>query len=89
MSIFETITIKDVKLEIAELLKHTRKQRGLSQDELAIALNLSRITISKLEQGRNITLDTLLKAFLYFDLLDSFHEYVAALIRANKQQSLY
>lgn len=89
MNIFENTTIKDVKLEISVLVKRTRKQRGLNQEELASTLNLSRITISNLEQGSNVTLDTLLKVFLYFDLLDSFYEYVATLVRANKQTSLY
>ena len=89
MNIFETTTIKEVKLEISELVKLSRKQRRLNQEELASMLNLSRITISNLEQGSNVTLDTLLKVFLYFDLLDSFHEYVATLVRSNKQASLY
>lgn len=89
MDIFETITVKDVKIQIAELVKVLRKQRGLNQEELAAELSLSRLTISKLEQGRNITLDTLLKVVLYFDLLDSFHGYISELIRAGSQRSLY
>ncbi|MBE9599906.1 helix-turn-helix transcriptional regulator [Pedobacter sp. MC2016-24] len=86
---FEQVTIKDVKLEIGQLIKSTRKKHGLNQNEFASQLNISRITVSNLELGKNTTLDTLLKAFLYFDLLNSFHEYFQELIRANQQKSLY
>jgi len=89
MAIFERVTIKDVKVEIGDMIKLHRKQRKLNQDELAAQLNMSRITISNLEQGKNTTLDTLLKALLYFDVLDNFHQYLSDQIKANQQNSLY
>jgi len=89
MAIFETVTIKDVKVEIGDMIKLHRKRRKLNQDELAAQLNMSRITISNLEQGKNTTLDTLLKALLYFDLLDNFHQYLSDQIMAKQQNSLY
>lgn len=89
MAIFDQVTIKDVKEEIGDFIRQTRKKRGINQEELATELNLARITISNLEQGKNTTLDTLLKVFLYFDLLDNFHEYFSELIKTNQQDSLY
>jgi transcriptional regulator with XRE-family HTH domain len=89
MAIIESITVKDVKLELGELIRQVRKEHRLNQDELADALNISRITISNLELGKNTTLDTLLKVFLYFDILDNFHEYIKELARNNSLESLY
>ena len=86
---FEEVTIKDVKLKTAELVKGMRKNRGISQLQLAEELELSRITIQNLEAGRNTTLDTLLKAFQYFDCLDKFHQFIAAEIQNNDTPSLY
>ena len=43
------LKIKDVKSEIAQLVKSYRKQQKLSQQELADQLELSRITIQNLE----------------------------------------
>lgn len=89
MTIIKSITVKDVKLEVGELIRRIRKEHRLNQYELADALNISRITISNLELGKNTTLDTLLKVFLYFDILDNFHEYIKELVRNSSQESLY
>lgn len=89
MTIIEPITVKHVKLEVGQLIRQTRKAHRLNQDELADVLNMSRITISNLELGKNTTLDTLLKVFLYFDILDNFHEYIKELARNNSLKSLY
>lgn len=87
--ILDSLSVKDVKINIAELVKILRKKRGLSQDELAEKLNLSRITISNLELGKNATLDTLLKVFQYLDLLEAFNTYVGEEIKNNQYKSLY
>ncbi|MFA6151171.1 MAG: helix-turn-helix transcriptional regulator [Chitinophagaceae bacterium] len=86
---FEAIKIKDVKETLGEWIKGMRKEKNLSQDELAIALNLSRITIQNLESGKNITIDTLLKVLQYFDALDSFHQYISSESQNNSYKSLY
>lgn len=57
----KNIKIKDIKLEIGQLVKSFRKRDKISQEELAEKLNLSRITIQNLEAGKNFTIDTLLK----------------------------
>lgn len=70
------LKIKDVKSEIAQLVKSYRKQQKLSQQELAAQLELSRITIQNLESGKNFTIDTLLKVFNHFDVLVGFNQFL-------------
>lgn len=70
---FDSIEIKDVKREIGTLIKSIRKERKVSQAELAHTLDVSRTTIQNLELGRNFTIDTLLKACKELDLLDSLY----------------
>lgn len=69
----DIIKIKDVKLEIGQLIKSFRKRDHISQQELAEKLDLSRITIQNLESGKNFTIDTLLKVLQHFELLNSLH----------------
>lgn len=66
---FSTVEIKEVKSEIGLLVKALRKQRGLSQSELASSLDISRTTIQNLELGKNFTVDTILKVLKEMDLL--------------------
>lgn len=68
-SMFEAIEIKDVKRELGTLVKALRKQRGMSQKELATSLDVSRTTIQNLELGKNFTVDTFLKVMKEMDLL--------------------
>jgi DNA-binding XRE family transcriptional regulator len=59
------------RLKIGEYIKTFRKQKGFSQFDLAIRMNVSRTTISKIENGKfAITVDYLekLSKFLDFDL---------------------
>lgn len=70
----KNIKIKDIKLEIGQLVKSFRKRDKLSQEDLAEKLNLSRITIQNLEAGKNFTIDTLLKVLQHFDLLSNLDE---------------
>ena len=55
-----------------------RKQRQLTQLEVAERLNVSRNTIQNLEAGKNFTADTLLKGF---DLLADLYREVMRLQR--------
>lgn len=87
--LLEPLSVKDVKLNIAELVKMLRKKQGLSQEELAEKLNLSRITISNLELSKNATLDTLLKVFQYLEILETFNAYISEEIKNNQYNSLY
>lgn len=87
--IFEVIKIKDVKTETGDLIRLVRKKQGLTQEQLAEILDISRITIQNLESGKNVTLDTLLKVFQHFDLLERFHHYIGEEIKNNNYDSLY
>lgn len=68
------IKIKDIKVEIGQLVKSYRKRDNISQQDLAEKLDLSRITIQNLESGKNFTIDTLLKILQHFELLSSLNE---------------
>ncbi|MEB2777377.1 helix-turn-helix transcriptional regulator [Algoriphagus sp. D3-2-R+10] len=58
------------------LLRKMRKSKGLSQDELAEKLSLSRITIQNVEAGKNFNIDTLLLILQHFNQLESFNKYI-------------
>lgn len=86
----KNIKIKDIKLEIGQLVKSFRKRDKISQEELAEKLNLSRITIQNLEAGKNFTIDTLLKVLQHFDLLNSLNEILKDKRNDNENtESLY
>jgi transcriptional regulator with XRE-family HTH domain len=87
---FNNIRISDVKIGIGTLIKKMRTNRKLTQGELAIRLNLSRITIQNIERGNNFTIDTFLLVFQYLDEIDSFNEYIKSKIDDyNEIKSLY
>ncbi len=67
---FETVEIKQVKVEIGLLVRAMRKQRKISQVELARSLGVSRTSVQNMEQGRNFTADTFLKVIKHMDLLE-------------------
>ena len=86
---FDVVSIKDVKLSLGEWCKTYRKQNQLSQEALADNLNLSRITIQKLENGNNVTIDTLLKVAYHFDKLQIINQYLKTDIDNANVPSLY
>ncbi|RQO75575.1 XRE family transcriptional regulator [Pedobacter sp. KBW06] len=86
---FESLKIKDVKINIGELVKLVRKREKVTQEELAELLNLSKLTIHNLEAGRNTNIDTLLKVFQHFDLLEKFNQQLLDNIQDQHYDSLY
>ena len=68
---FEITTIKDVKVKIGEACKSLRKSNNLSREDLAEVLDVSSTTIQNIENGKNATLDNVLKAANHFGLLQS------------------
>jgi len=87
---FNTVEIKEVKKGIGSLVKSIRKNRKLTQNDLANTLNVSRNTIQNLESGKNFTADTLFKILKEFDLLDKFHhEIINAKKEIEQIESLY
>jgi transcriptional regulator with XRE-family HTH domain len=81
---FNNVTIQDVKQNIAVAVKMFRKNRKLSQNQLADLLVVSRITIQNLESGKNFTIDTLLKVLQHFDLLREINAQINDEINKNK-----
>jgi len=72
----EIATIKEVKLNFGIWCKNMRKSNDLSQEALARELAVSRITISKLENGENATFETILKILQYFDELKGLNLFI-------------
>lgn len=84
---FDFITVREVKSNIGRWCRLLRKSAELSQQELADELAMSRITVSKLENGENFTIETLLKVLQHFDQMQAFNEYI--LNRSDIPDSLY
>ena len=59
------------------MVKALRKQRGLSQKQLAKSLDVSRTTIQNLELGKNFTVDTILKVLKEMDLLTQLNSEIS------------
>ena len=51
LTIVMTIKIKEAQVMLNENIKNLRKAKGISQEELAIRLNVVRQTVSKWERG--------------------------------------
>jgi transcriptional regulator with XRE-family HTH domain len=73
---FNLSTAQDVKQDIGVWLRLMRKSRKLSQEELASELGMSRITLQNAENGKNITIDTLLLLLRHFDELEGIHKFI-------------
>ena len=73
---FEVTTVKDAKVAVGKLVKTVRKQRKMTQRDLAKRLSVSRNTVQNLEAGKNFTADTLLKVLYEFDMLGDFYREV-------------
>lgn len=87
---FDTLEIKEVKIELGLLLRTIRKKRKLSQTELADSLDVSRNTIQNLESGKNFTADTFFKILKQLDLLDRVYtEIQSASAELSQTKSLY
>jgi transcriptional regulator with XRE-family HTH domain len=85
----DAVTIRDVKLQLGALCKQKRQSYDLSQEDLAEALDISRYTIQKFENGKNATLDTVLKIANHFDLLGTLYKSLKELEDADNLNSLY
>lgn len=87
---FESVEIKTVKEAIGGLTRTMRKNRRLTQEELAQSTDLSVTTIKKLEKGQNFTIETLLKVLKELDLLELLNsEITQAQAQVNNVKSLY
>lgn len=83
-------TIKDVKDNLGLWCKALRKSEKLTQQQLAEELALSPLTISKLENGENPTIETLMKVLQYFNEMDAFNQFLKKKIELlDTNESMY
>lgn len=87
--LFDSIKVSDAKLQMGAWCKSLRQRKGLSQEELAISLNLSRVTIHNLESGKNSTTETFLKVLNHFQELESFFAFLTQKATEKDFKSLY
>ncbi len=59
---------------IGKQIKQMRKVYGYSQEQLAEETGLGRTTIIRIEKGEVITLDSIIRIFSVFSILDRFDE---------------
>lgn len=60
--------IKDYRLKLGDKIKLIREERGYSQEQLAVLMDINRTTISKIENGKfSITVDSLARFSIYLD----------------------
>lgn len=85
----EFTTIKDVKVKIGEACKALRKSNDLSREDLAEVLDVSSTTIQNIENGKNATLDNVLKVANHFGLLQSLVNQIDKVIVDQNDISLY
>lgn len=85
----EVTTIKDVKVKIGETCKRLRKSNKLSREDLAEVLDVSSTTIQNIENGKNATLDNVLKVANHFGLLQSITKEIDKVITNQNDISLY
>jgi transcriptional regulator with XRE-family HTH domain len=48
--------------ELGEQIRRARLEKGIQQDELADRLGVTRMTVSRLERGQSVSVDTALRA---------------------------
>lgn len=53
------IGMNDIKLSVGQQIREARKQKGLTQKELAEKLGISEAAVYRYEQGQNFTVETL------------------------------
>ena len=85
----DAVTILEVKVQLGELCKQQRQRYKISQEDLAQELGLARYTIQKFENGKNATLDTVLKLANHFNLLEKLYQALKDLENTNDINSLY
>lgn len=61
---FESAVIEDIRAyHIGEAIKAARKERNMTQDQLAELMGVKKAQVSRIERGNNPTLNTIIRAF--------------------------
>ena len=69
---YNSMSDDKLALLLGEFIKHHRIERNLSQDELAVAAGLSRPTISLMERGKSMSLNSIIRVLRVLDQLYVF-----------------
>ena len=75
---FHQLSNSHIRQELGERARFVRKQRGLSQTQLADRADLTRPTVSGFERGKDVSLDTFLSILRALDMLDALGAVVPA-----------
>ena len=67
---WKSMTDKGLSKQIGSYIKYHRVNQNKSQDELAKLAGISRSTLSLLERGESVTINTLLQVLRVLDLLN-------------------
>lgn len=69
---YNSMSDDKLALMLGEFIKHHRIERNLSQDELGVAAGLSRPTISLMERGKSMSLNSIIRVLRVLDVLYVF-----------------
>ena len=69
---YNSMSDDKLALLLGKFIKHHRIERNLSQDELAVAAGLSRPTISLMERGKSMSLNSIIRVLRVLDQLYVF-----------------
>ncbi len=86
---FDVPTIKDIKVKIGLACKLQRALNNLSREQLAEKLGVSKTTIQNIENGKNATLDNVLKVANHFGFLESIAKELDEVVNRQDEISLY
>ena len=69
---YNAMSDERLALMLGEYIKHHRIEKNWSQDELGVRAGLSRPTISLMERGKSMNLNSIIKVLRVLDLLYLF-----------------
>ena len=87
--VIDIYTVKEIKDKIGLVCQQQRKTNDLSRDELAEALGISATTVQNIENGKNATLDNVLKIGNHFGLLTNIFNSLDGFTETDDHPSLY
>lgn len=69
---YNSMSDDKLALMLGEFIKHHRIEHNLSQDELGVAAGLSRPTISLMERGKSMSMNSIIRVLRVLDVLYVF-----------------
>ena len=69
---YSSMSDDKLALLLGEFIKHNRIEKNLSQEELGTAAGISRPTISLMERGKSMSLNSIIRVLRVLDLLYLF-----------------